>query len=109
MRTKTRKGQIAYEFLMNYGWAILVVIAAIGALAYFGVLPEQEQANNTNSISSDSNFQERVATCLDQTGAKMYGADWCSHCNNQKKEFGDAFEIIDYIDCESNKAVNRLI
>ena len=26
------------EFLMTYGWAILVVLSAIGALAYFGVL-----------------------------------------------------------------------
>jgi hypothetical protein len=26
------------EFLMTYGWAILVVLAAIAALAYFGVL-----------------------------------------------------------------------
>jgi len=26
------------EFLMTYGWAILVVLVAIGALAYFGVL-----------------------------------------------------------------------
>jgi hypothetical protein len=33
-----KKGQSALEFLMTYGWAILVVLAAIGALAYFGVL-----------------------------------------------------------------------
>jgi hypothetical protein len=33
-----RGGQASMEFLMTYGWAILVVIAAIGALAYFGVL-----------------------------------------------------------------------
>ncbi|GIU69865.1 MAG: hypothetical protein KatS3mg002_1101 [Candidatus Woesearchaeota archaeon] len=32
------KAQAALEFLMTYGWAILVVLAAIGALAYFGVL-----------------------------------------------------------------------
>lgn len=32
------RGQAALEFLMTYGWAILVVLAAIGALAYFGVL-----------------------------------------------------------------------
>ncbi len=39
---QTRKGQAAMEFLMTYGWAILVVLAAIGALAYFGVLsPDQ--------------------------------------------------------------------
>lgn len=33
-----RKSQAAMEFLMTYGWAILVVLVAIGALAYFGVL-----------------------------------------------------------------------
>jgi len=33
-----RKSQAALEFLMTYGWAILVVLIAIGALAYFGVL-----------------------------------------------------------------------
>lgn len=32
------RGQAAMEFLMTYGWALLVVLAAIGALAYFGVL-----------------------------------------------------------------------
>ena len=32
------RGQAALEFLMTYGWAILVVLAAIGALSYFGVL-----------------------------------------------------------------------
>lgn len=33
-----RKAQAAMEFLMTYGWAILVVLVVIGALAYFGVL-----------------------------------------------------------------------
>jgi hypothetical protein len=38
----TRKAQAALEFLMTYGWAILVVLIAIGALAFFGVLsPER--------------------------------------------------------------------
>lgn len=36
------KGQAAMEFLMTYGWAILVVLIAIGALAYFGVLSPQK-------------------------------------------------------------------
>ena len=37
-----KRAQAAMEFLMTYGWAILVVLIAIGALAYFGVLsPEQ--------------------------------------------------------------------
>ena len=33
-----KKAQAALEFIMTYGWAILVVLVAIGALAYFGVL-----------------------------------------------------------------------
>lgn len=33
-----KKSQAAMEFLMTYGWAILVVLVAVGALAYFGVL-----------------------------------------------------------------------
>ena len=32
------RAQAAMEFLMTYGWAILVVLIVIGALAYFGVL-----------------------------------------------------------------------
>ncbi len=33
-----KKAQAAMEFLMTYGWAILVVLVVIGALTYFGVL-----------------------------------------------------------------------
>ncbi len=33
-----RNGQVAMEFIMTYGWAIMVVLVMIGALAYFGVL-----------------------------------------------------------------------
>ena len=37
-----KRSQAAMEFLMTYGWAILVVLAAVAALAYFGVLnPEK--------------------------------------------------------------------
>ncbi len=42
MEGRGKKGQAAMEFLMTYGWAILVVLIAIGALVYFGVLsPER--------------------------------------------------------------------
>lgn len=37
-----QKAQAAMEFLMTYGWAILVVLAAIAALAYFGVLSPEK-------------------------------------------------------------------
>lgn len=34
----TKKGQSALEFLTTYGWAFLVALIMIGALAYFGIL-----------------------------------------------------------------------
>lgn len=34
---ESKKAQAAMEFLMTYGWAILVVLIVIGALAYFGL------------------------------------------------------------------------
>jgi hypothetical protein len=36
-----RKAQAAMEFLMTYGWAILVVLVVLGALTYFGILSPQ--------------------------------------------------------------------
>jgi len=39
---RRKKAQAAMEFLMTYGWAILVVLVVIGALAYFGVLSPQK-------------------------------------------------------------------
>lgn len=47
-----KKGQAAMEFLMTYGWAILVVLIAIGALAYFGVLNPSRFLPNSCTISN---------------------------------------------------------
>src|SRR3989338_8636331 len=33
-----RNAQAALEFLLTYGWAIMVVLLAIGSLSYFGIL-----------------------------------------------------------------------
>ena len=49
---KKRKGQAAMEFLMTYGWAILVVLIAIGALAYFGVLNPSRYLPNSCIIGT---------------------------------------------------------
>lgn len=46
-----KKGQAAMEFLMTYGWAILVVLVAIGALAYFGVLNPSRFLPNSCTVA----------------------------------------------------------
>ncbi len=49
-----KRGQAALEFLMTYGWAILVVLVAIGALAYFGVLRPEKMLPEKCVISTGS-------------------------------------------------------
>ncbi len=39
------------------------------------------------------------AKCLTEQGAKMYGASWCGHCQNQKEMFGNSFQYVDYVEC----------
>jgi len=47
----------------------------------------------------DSAALNSFASCLTEKGAKMYGAYWCGHCQNQKKIFGSSFANVDYIEC----------
>ena len=49
------------EFLMTYGWAILVVLAAIAALAYFGVLAPSKFLPEKCTLPSG-------IACLDSSG-----------------------------------------
>lgn len=44
------------------------------------------------------------AQCLTDSGAEMYGAEWCSHCKAQKKTFGNAFDDVFYIECTEEQA-----
>ncbi|MGM5485037.1 MAG: hypothetical protein ACQEP1_04160 [Nanobdellota archaeon] len=53
-----KRGQAALEFLMTYGWAILVVLVIIGALAYFGVLSPGKLVPERCQIESGINCQD---------------------------------------------------
>lgn len=68
-----KKGQAAMEFLMTYGWALLVVLIAIGALAFFGVLNPGRFLPETCTLSpgfacTDSKVTTGVATIVLQNG-----------------------------------------
>ncbi len=49
-----------------------------------------------------SNDYDNFAKCLTEKGVTMYGADWCSHCQNQKKMFGSSWQYINYVECDPN-------
>jgi thiol-disulfide isomerase/thioredoxin len=43
-----------------------------------------------------------LAKCLTSKGVIFYGAYWCSHCQAQKKMFGNAMQYIHYVECAAN-------
>lgn len=51
--------------------------------------------------------RQALAQHLTNIGARMYGAYWCPYCNRQEQLFGDAFEAIDYVECDSRGANAR--
>lgn len=48
---------------------------------------------------SEPGQYDDFAKCLSDSGVKMYGAYWCSHCKNQKEMFGNSWKHINYIEC----------
>lgn len=51
------------------------------------------------SKSSEPGPYDGFAKCLTDKDVKMYGAYWCPHCANQKREFGSSWKYVDYIEC----------
>ena len=77
MMKVSRKSQAALEFIMTYGWAILVVLVAIGALAYFGVLSPDKflPAKCTLSAGLACTDHKATATSLDVVFRNSLGYD----------------------------------
>ncbi len=70
--------------------AFLIVILIFAFLSFIFLSKLDDNA----SSSLDS-----FAQCLASKGITMYGADWCSHCQNEKNRFGNSFRFVPYVEC----------
>ncbi|MBI4739255.1 hypothetical protein HY772_06915 [Candidatus Woesearchaeota archaeon] len=50
--------------------------------------------------SSEKVNYDDFSQCLTEKGATMYGAFWCPHCTRVKKNFGNSFKYVDYVECD---------
>ncbi|MFH1770777.1 MAG: thioredoxin domain-containing protein [archaeon] len=55
------------------------------------------------ACNSEPGEYDDFATCLFEKDVTMYGTEWCSHCQNQKKEFGKSFKYVNFVDCDKNR------
>jgi hypothetical protein len=53
----------------------------------------------TEAQQSQREKMDAFAKCLTQKHAAMYGSFLCSHCDDQKKMFGNSFQYIHYVEC----------
>src|SRR5208282_1032270 len=66
---------------------IAIVIVVVFAVAYYFIRHRQ-----TSRLDA-------FAKCLTAKQAKMYGAFWCPHCEEQREKFGSSVDYIPYIEC----------
>ncbi|MEM4260224.1 MAG: hypothetical protein QXG00_03235 [Candidatus Woesearchaeota archaeon] len=48
-----KRGQVAIEFLTTYGWAVILILVMIGAIAYFGFFKPTNFVSDSCSTGSD--------------------------------------------------------
>lgn len=69
---------------------IVLVIVIIGGFGiYTGLKPQ-----------GPGKFDD-FAQCIKSSGAEFYGAFWCTHCQDQKDEFGSSQQYLPYIECSN--------
>ncbi len=76
-------------------FTLLATILVMGTIAgVFYVL-----GDGGGEASGDAGGLSALATCLTERGAKFYGSFACSHCQAQKRDFGDASKNLPYVEC----------
>jgi glutaredoxin len=97
---------------------IIIFVLLAGVIIIVGMEINKNKNNSgtpaDNTVASTSNTAADNSTVADNSGidpvslAKyltskgiiFYGAYWCPHCQEQKKDFGDALQFVTYYECD---------
>lgn len=72
------------------GAAAFILVAHLNYTGVLGEPPATEDA-----------WAKALAIHLSNSGAKMYGASWCPHCQQQKAMFGLSSNRLPYVECST--------
>ena len=72
----------------------IISIAVIVVLVVAALILLQREANKPKIYDS-------FATCINDSGAKFYGAFWCPHCAEQKTMFKGSEKLLPYVECST--------
>jgi hypothetical protein len=85
-RQQERQGEGQPTPAPRYMIIAIAIVVAFAAAYYFG------WHRHTSRLHA-------FAKCLTAKQAKMYGAFWCPHCEDQKEKFGSSFQYAPYVEC----------
>lgn len=77
---------------MNKG-TIVIAGVAVAMVALIGFV-----AMNNDTASVPGKL-DTFAQCLGEKGVTFYGAFWCPHCQEQKRDFGTSAKLLPYVEC----------
>lgn len=83
--------------LTSFHYLIFFFVIAVGGLVAARIWGESQPSE-----------LDSFAQCLNDSGAKFYGAFWCPHCADQKAMFGNAVQYIPYVECSTPDGQNQL-
>lgn len=72
---------------------VTLTLAALAIIA-ISVLAFSPQKQENGKLDS-------FAGCLKDKGVVLYGAFWCTHCQNQKKSFAKSAHLLPYVECST--------
>lgn len=70
-------------------WSIVFLVIVVGGAIW------------ASNIERKPGELDQFAQCLNDSGAKFYGAFWCPHCAAQKKLFGNSVTKLPYVECSN--------
>lgn len=86
----------------KFSLAIVLPMIGMGAIALTSC-----QELSIDQLIAPS-YEAELAEYLTNTDAKMYGAYWCPYCARQKQLFGNAAELLPYVECDT-RGVNAQV
>ncbi len=102
---------------LSFDGIIIALLVSFSAIALNGTSPSLAADGAGNAVNNGGYQGAAIATTstpanialakhLKSSGAKMYGAYWCSHCHDQKSLFGaEALTELPYVECDA-KGIN---
>ncbi len=88
--TKSRR-----TFFKKVIYVVIILLLITGSFFVYNVV--------FNKKSKSTNYDD-FAKYLTESGAIMYGTEWCSHCKTQKSFFADSFKYVNFVDCDKQAA-----